>query len=95
MTVMQFVLALLAIAAGLSLAMSLGWVAEQTTGNSGWIDTTWTFGLGVVGCAGAFTPSLSTGGMMIRQVLVAVLVAVRSLRLGLHIARRRFETKRG
>ena len=88
MTALLFLAIVVAVSVSLAAIMSGAWLAWRGTRNSGWIDTTWTFGLGVVGCAGAFTPSLSTGGVTTRQVLVAVLVAVWSLRLGLHIARR-------
>jgi steroid 5-alpha reductase family enzyme len=77
-----------AIAASLAVIMTGAWLAWRSTRNSGWIDTTWTFGVGVVGCVGALTPALWSGGVTARQALVAVLVAVWALRLGLHIARR-------
>jgi steroid 5-alpha reductase family enzyme len=88
MTGLTFLAIVVAVSVSLAAIMTGAWLAWRSTRNSGWIDTTWTFGLGVVGCAGAFTPSLVTGGVTTRQVLVAVLVAVWSLRLGLHIARR-------
>jgi len=88
MTALTFLAIVVAVGVSLAVIMSGAWLAWRSTRNSGWIDTTWTFGLGIVGCAGAFTPSLLTGGVTIRQILVAVLVAVWSLRLGLHIARR-------
>ena len=37
--------------------MTGAWLAWRSTRNSGWIDHL-DFGLGAVGCAGAFTPSL-------------------------------------
>ena len=88
MTALIFLAIVVAVSVSLAAIMTGAWLAWRGTRNSGWIDTTWTFGLGAVGCAGAFTPSLLTGAMTTRQVLVAVLVAVWSLRLGLHIARR-------
>jgi hypothetical protein len=88
MTALMFLAIVVTVSAGLAAIMTGAWLAWRSTRNSGWIDTTWTFGLGAVGCAGAFTPSLVTGGVTTRQLLVAVLVAVWSLRLGLHIARR-------
>jgi steroid 5-alpha reductase family enzyme len=89
MTVMQFVLALIAIAAGLSLMMSLAWAVDQCTGNSGWIDTVWTFGLGVVGLACALVPLAAVpADNAPRRWLVAIAVFVWAMRLGLHIASR-------
>ena len=90
MTALIFLAIIVAVSVSLAAIMTGAWLAWSSTRNSGWIDTTWTFGLGAVGCAGAFTPSLVTGGVTTRQLLVAVLVAVWSLRLGLHIARRTF-----
>jgi steroid 5-alpha reductase family enzyme len=84
-----FAIALILIAAGLSLVMSLAWAIEQRTGNSGWIDTVWTFGLGAVGIASALVPLVSSGaGNAQRRWLVAVAVFLWALRLGLHIATR-------
>jgi steroid 5-alpha reductase family enzyme len=74
-----------AIAGSLSLLMALAWVVQQRTGNSGWVDTIWTFSVGLVGVISALWP---VAGMApnARQWLVAVLVAIWSLRLGSHIA---------
>ena len=89
MTVMQFVPALIAIAAALSLIMLLAWAAEQTTGNSGWIDTVWTFGLGVVGLLCALIPfATEPFESPPRRWLVAIAVFAWAMRLGLHIASR-------
>ena len=60
-------------------------MVQQRTGNSGWVDTIWTFSVGLVGAGSAFWP---VGGAApnARQWLVAALVAIWSLRLGTHIA---------
>lgn len=78
--------ALAALSAALSLVMMLAWTVQQSTGNSGWIDTVWTFGLGVIGIAAAFWPD--PAGTSGRQWLVAALIAAWALRLGAHIAHR-------
>jgi steroid 5-alpha reductase family enzyme len=77
--------ALAAIAVALSVLMAGAWAVQQRTGNSGWVDTIWTFSLGLVGAGSALWP---VGGAApdARQWLVAALVAIWSLRLGLHIA---------
>src|ERR1700729_1071056 len=80
-----YLVALVAIALSLSVLMAGAWVVQQRTGNSGWVDTIWTFSVGLVGAASALWP-LATGSLMARQWLVAALVAIWSLRLGLHIA---------
>lgn len=79
--------ALVAIAVSLSILMTIAWVVQQRTGNSGWVDTIWTFSLGIVGVGSALWP---VGGAATnsRQVLIAALVAIWSLRLGSHIAMR-------
>ena len=48
--------ALVAIAASLSVLMAGAWVVQRRTGNSGWVDTIWTFSLGLVGVGGALWP---------------------------------------
>jgi steroid 5-alpha reductase family enzyme len=80
-----FLEAVVAIALALSALMALAWVVQQRTGNSGWVDTIWTFSLGLVGVASALWP-VGDAAPNFRQWLVAVLVAAWSLRLGTHIA---------
>ncbi|MGO8908339.1 MAG: DUF1295 domain-containing protein [Bradyrhizobium sp.] len=77
--------ALAAIALSLSLLMAGAWIVQQRTGNSGWVDTIWTFSLGLVGAASALWPVAGTAPNA-RQWLVAASVTIWSLRLGLHIA---------
>jgi steroid 5-alpha reductase family enzyme len=77
--------AIAAIALSLSILMAGAWMVQQRTGNSGWVDTIWTFSLGLVGAGSALWPVAGTAPNA-RQWLVAALVAIWSLRLGLHIA---------
>ena len=65
--------------------MAGAWVVQQRTGNSGWVDTIWTFSLGLVGVGSALWP-VEGAPPNARQWLVAALVAIWSLRLGVHIA---------
>jgi steroid 5-alpha reductase family enzyme len=81
----SYLVALAAMALALSLLMMGAWVVQQRTGNSGWVDTIWTFSVGLVGAASALWP-LTNGAPNARQWLVAALVAIWSLRLGTHIA---------
>lgn len=83
MTIYQFVVLVVAVSIALSAVMSGAWLAWRMTRNSGWVDTTWTFGLGAVGCVGALIPH--DGSITARQVLIAVLIVCWALRLGLHI----------
>ena len=48
--------ALVAIAVSLSVLMAGAWAVQQRTGNSGWVDTIWTFSVGLVGAASALSP---------------------------------------
>jgi steroid 5-alpha reductase family enzyme len=77
--------ALAAIAVSLSILMAFAWVVQQRTGNSGWVDTIWTFSVGLVGAGSALWP-IGGEAANARQWLVAALVAIWSLRLGTHIA---------
>jgi steroid 5-alpha reductase family enzyme len=73
--------ALIGIALSLSILMALAWVVQQRTCNSGWVDTIWTFAVGLVGAAGALLP-VAGASVNARQWLVAIW----SLRLVVHIA---------
>jgi steroid 5-alpha reductase family enzyme len=81
---LTYLAALVLMAVSLSILMAGAFLVQQRTGNSGWVDTIWTFSLGLVGAAGALWPI--AGPPNARQWLVAALVAVWSLRLGIHIA---------
>lgn len=70
----------------LSFLMMLAWVVQQRTGNSGWVDTIWTYSVGLVGAIAALWPLDSSSPD--RQALIAALVMVWSARLGTHIALR-------
>lgn len=75
----------------LSVLMACAWAIRRSTGNSGWIDFTWTLGVGIVGAAAALAP-LATAELTGRQILVAGLVSVWALRLGSHIALRTIDS---
>jgi steroid 5-alpha reductase family enzyme len=72
---------------GLAAAMTVAWLIERRTSNAGWVDVVWSFALGAAGVVYAMWP-LHQGMPTDRQFLVAALIAVWSLRLGTHIARR-------
>ena len=72
---------------GLALIMSAAWSTQRATGNAGWIDAFWTFGVGAMGAVLAVAPFGGGEGLW-RRVIVAVLTVAWSLRLGLHIVRR-------
>src|SRR3954466_3208081 len=82
-----FLEALAAIALSLAILMAGAWLVQQRTGNSGWVDTIWTFSVGLVGAVAALWP-VGEASPNARQWLVAALVGIWSLRLGSHIALR-------
>jgi steroid 5-alpha reductase family enzyme len=83
--ILPFVVALLAMSAALCALMAVAWIVQQRTGNSGWVDTIWTFATGLVGAIAAIWP-FAADAWPARQWMVAALVTVWALRLGLHIA---------
>lgn len=88
MSLLELVIVAGAIAAGLSAIMAVAWGIQQRTGNSGWVDTTWTFGTGGVAAIASLVPLGQAPWPHWRQITVAALVACWCLRLGLHIAAR-------
>jgi steroid 5-alpha reductase family enzyme len=84
---MSAILLIAAIAVFLALWMAMAWAVAVRTGNNGWIDALWTFGIGIAGVAAALVP-LGEGEPWPRGFLAAALVALWSLRLGTHIVRR-------
>jgi steroid 5-alpha reductase family enzyme len=75
------------VAAGLSVAMALAWGVQRATGNSGWVDATWSWATGAAGMAMALVP-IDAAPPGWRQWAVAAVLAAWGLRLGTHIARR-------
>jgi steroid 5-alpha reductase family enzyme len=86
LTIASFIAAVIFMAVAMSAFMALATLVERRTGNSGWIDVVWTFGLGLTGIVGALLP-FGTGPIS-RRLFVATLALAWALRLGLHIARR-------
>ena len=65
---------LVAIAAFLAAAMTGAWVIARRTGRSGWIDTIWSYSVGVTGMAAALSSVPVGPWPSSRQLLVAALV---------------------
>lgn len=82
---MALLTGLLVAALALAIIMAGAWQVQRMTGNSGWIDTIWTFGTGMVACALARAPLHGQAAPDWRQWLAAGLAACWSLRLGSHI----------
>lgn len=83
---MSLWLAILSIGLFAAGAMAVAWLVVVKTGKSGWTDAFWSFTVGIAGVAAALAPLNVEPAA--RNWLVAALVAVWSLRLGTHIARR-------
>ncbi|RAK56268.1 hypothetical protein DJ017_07935 [Phenylobacterium soli] len=64
--------------------MALAWAIQRRTGQGGWADALWTFGLGAAGVGVALLPPHAAPTA--RQVLVGALIGLWSLRLGAHLA---------
>jgi steroid 5-alpha reductase family enzyme len=79
---------LVSIFAAMSVAMIVGWACQRAWNNGGWTDAFWSFSVGIVGVAASLAPLGGTTAPSLRQLLVAGLVGVWSLRLGTHIAAR-------
>jgi steroid 5-alpha reductase family enzyme len=77
---------LFAAAFALAILMAAAWFAQRRTGQSGWVDTIWSFGVGLVGAGLALAPIVrGVDWPGPRQILVTAFVLAWSLRLGLHI----------
>jgi steroid 5-alpha reductase family enzyme len=85
MELAQIIVAAISGGAFLSAAMACAFKVRQVTRNSGWIDVFWTFGVGAAAVAMALVPLAGVGP---RQIVVAALAGLWSLRLGLHIMAR-------
>jgi steroid 5-alpha reductase family enzyme len=88
MTLLQ--LAFVAVPMGLAMSaiMAIAWYVQRRTGQTGWIDVCWTYGTGLVAALGSLAPLSPDDRPSARQLLVAGLIAVWSLRLGSHILAR-------
>ncbi|NTF32692.1 DUF1295 domain-containing protein [Rhizobium skierniewicense] len=72
------------IAIGLSLAMTSAWAIQRKTGASGWIDTIWSFAVGI----GGLVAALAAQGTLERRIAAFMIIAIWSIRLGSHIGTR-------
>ncbi|WP_428539735.1 DUF1295 domain-containing protein [Rhodopila sp.] len=72
----------------LSMLMMLAWAVQRRLGNAGWVDVVWSFALGLAGVIYALVPAPAIAWPGPRQILVAALVAIWSMRLGFHLLAR-------
>jgi steroid 5-alpha reductase family enzyme len=78
---------LIAVLIACSLAMVLAWVVQQRSGNSSWVDVTWTFGTALAGIVLILAPT-APDHWTTRQLVVSTIAAAWAARLGGHILRR-------
>jgi steroid 5-alpha reductase family enzyme len=78
---------LFAAASAMVAAMILAWELTNRTGNAGLVDVIWTFGIGVAGLTIALAP-WGEAPVQPRQIMVAAMTALWSLRLGGDLWRR-------
>lgn len=87
MSLIEFAVAAFIVAAAITSVMAVAWYVQQKTGNAGWVDVTWSLGVGGVAAIAAAWP-LENDWPHWRQMVVAILAASWCLRLGVHIAGR-------
>lgn len=87
MSFIQLTLCALFVAAALSLIMASAWYFQQKSGKTGWVDVTWSLGVGTVAFIVTVWP-IGQDWPHWRQMIVAALAASWCLRLGFHIAER-------
>ncbi len=83
---------IVAVALALSAVMALAWLVQDKTRNAGWSDVFWSYEMGLGGVFLALIPwpdgQIAWHAPAPRQWLVAILVAIWSVRLGTHILQR-------
>ena len=87
MSLIELAIVAIIVAAAISSVMAAAWYLQRRTGNSGWVDVTWSLGVGGVAAIAAAWP-LGYDWPHWRQLIVAALAASWCLRLGVHIAGR-------
>ncbi len=92
MTFASVVAALLIAEIALAAIMGLAWAIQRATGQTGWIDAVWTFGVGATGAVLAALPLGDGGGAGWRRAAVAAAIALWALRLGGHVVARTRKT---
>ncbi len=88
MSFLHLLIATVSLLAALAAVMAFAWMLWRRTGNAGWVDTVWTFGLGATGIVSTVTAIAASEGSLARQLIILTLIAIWSLRLGGHIALR-------
>jgi steroid 5-alpha reductase family enzyme len=88
MTIASLIQSALAAELALAAIMAGAWATQRASGQTGWIDAIWTFGVGATGAALALAPLGVSGASDWRRAAIAGAAALWSARLGLHIVAR-------
>jgi steroid 5-alpha reductase family enzyme len=88
MSPVPFALLPLGVLVAMAVVMSSGWLFQRAVKNGGWSDVFWTYGTGATCALACLVPNGAAGSPTWRQMLVAALVAIWSLRLGTYVATR-------
>ena len=75
-------------AVALAVIMLCAWLVQRKTGHTGWIDVFWTWGVGVAAVILSLAPFADQTRPHVRQVVIAALAGLWSMRLGWHIFQR-------
>ena len=87
MSLLPLIFQFVVMALAMSAVMAIAWFIQRRTGATGWIDVCWTFGTGLVACLASVVSVPPGETASARQIVVAILVAIWSLRLGGHLLR--------
>jgi steroid 5-alpha reductase family enzyme len=79
------ILLILLVAVGLSIVMMLAWAYQRRVNNAGWVDVFWTAGLGLAGVTVSLAPMPGMSEPTGRQMLIAAMTTVWSIRLGSYL----------
>jgi steroid 5-alpha reductase family enzyme len=83
-----FALLPLGVLVAMAVVMSSGWLFQRAVNNGGWSDVFWTYGTGASCALACLVPFGGADSPTWRQMLVAALAAIWSLRLGTYVATR-------
>jgi steroid 5-alpha reductase family enzyme len=86
MSSVPFLLLPLGVLVAMAVVMSSGWAFQRAVNNGGWSDVFWTYGTGATSALACLVPLSGAAAPTWRQILVAALVAIWSLRLGTYVA---------
>ncbi len=88
MSPVPFALLPLGVLVAMAVVMSSGWLFQRAVNNGGWSDVFWTYGTGASCALACLVPFGGADSPTWRQMLVAALAAIWSLRLGTYVATR-------